>query len=139
MRSFHIVILTPERTFFEGDAEELVFPTVDGLYGVLVGHQPEVVILVDGVVRMTMEGAVREVAASDGFVTILPESVTIILQTAEWPEDIDRRRAEDDRRAAEEALRQQQSQREFVLARSMLARAMTRLQVTERVAKNNPQ
>ncbi|GHU67445.1 ATP synthase epsilon chain [Clostridia bacterium] len=129
MSSFHLTILTPEHTFFEGDVQALRFPTVDGLYGVLAGHQPEVVILVEGALKITIDGGEREAAASDGFVTILPESVTVILQTVEWPEDIDRRRAEDARREAEEALRQQQSQREFVLARSMLARAMVRLRV----------
>ncbi|MDR2657276.1 MAG: ATP synthase F1 subunit epsilon [Oscillospiraceae bacterium] len=130
MSSFHLTILTPERAFFEGSAQALVFPTVDGLYGVLAGHQPELVILVEGLLSIDIDGVTRQAAASDGFVTILPESVTVILQTVEWPEDIDRRRAEEARREAEEALRQRQSQQEFVLARSMLARAMVRLRVT---------
>ncbi|MDR1598742.1 MAG: ATP synthase F1 subunit epsilon [Oscillospiraceae bacterium] len=131
MSAFHLTILTPEHAFFEGDAEAIAFPTVDGLFGVLPGHQPEVVILTEGALRITIGGVTREAAASDGFVTILPESVTVILQTAEWPEDIDRRRAEEARREAEEALRQRQSQREYALAKSMLARAMVRLRVTK--------
>ncbi|MDR0397322.1 MAG: ATP synthase F1 subunit epsilon [Oscillospiraceae bacterium] len=135
MSAFRLTILTPEREFFEGEAESLVFPTVDGSYGVLPGHQPEVVILSEGALRITIDGKTREAAASDGFVTILPESVTVILQTAEWPEDIDRRRAEEARRAAEETLRQRQSQREYALAKSMLARAMVRLRVAKDVVR----
>ncbi|MDR1570805.1 MAG: ATP synthase F1 subunit epsilon [Oscillospiraceae bacterium] len=131
MSAFHLTILTPEHTFFEGAADSLTFQTDDGLFGVLAGHQPEVVTLAEGMIRISSNGSIREAAGSDGFVTILPGNVTVILQSIEWPEDIDRHRAEEAKREAEEALRQRQSLREYTLARSMLARAMVRLRVSD--------
>jgi F-type H+-transporting ATPase subunit epsilon len=131
MSTFHLTILTPEHTFFEGDVESLQFQTTDAAYGVLAGHQPEVVILTEGPLSITHEGETRRAVASDGLVTILPISVSVICQTIEWPENIDRARAEEDLKQAQEAMKQKESTREYTLARSMLARAMARLRVTD--------
>ena len=57
----------------------------------------------------------------------------LFCQTCEWPEDVDRSRAERTRRQAEEALRQSHSQAEFRANQAMLARAMARL----RNSRNN--
>ena len=54
-----------------------------------------------------------------------------MVQTVEWPEEIDIRRAENDRMRAQEMLRQKNSLREYHLARTSLARAMARLRVSK--------
>lgn len=130
-KTFQLSILTPEHTFFEGEAEMLTIETVDGEIGVMAGHAPEAITMVEGTVRITVDGERRWAAASAGIATILPDSVYVILQTIEWPEDIDVRRAERARWEAEERLRQQQSMQEYHIARAMLARAMVRLRVTK--------
>ena len=135
--TFHLSILTPERTFFEGEAESLTVQAVDGELGVMAGHAPEAISLVEGTLRLTADGQSRWAAASAGFATILPDSVFVILQTVEWPEEIDVRRAERSRMEAEERLRQQKSLQEYHLARSKLARAMVRLRVTGQSRINN--
>ena len=61
--------------------------------------------------------------------TVTPEETILMLQTCEWPEDIDLKRAEEDAYEAQERMRQRQSQIEYTLARSMLARARVRLKV----------
>ena len=135
--TFHLSILTPERTFFEGEAEALTIQAVDGEMGIMAGHAPEVVSLVEGTLRVTAQDHCRWAAASAGFATILPDSVFVILQTVEWPEEIDIRRAERARAEAEERIRQQKSLQEYHMARSMLARAMVRLRVTSQNRINN--
>ena len=136
-KTFHLTILTPERTFFEGEAESLTLEAVDGELGVMAGHAPEAVTLIEGELRLTADGQARWAAASAGFAAILPDSVFVILQTVEWPEEIDLRRAERSRWEAEERLRQQKSIQEYHLARAMLARAMVRLRVTGKSRINN--
>ena len=61
------------------------------------------------------------------------DGTVLFCQTCEWPEDVDRSRAERTRRQAEEALRQSHSQAEFRANQAMLARAMARL----RNSRNN--
>ena len=39
-RQFHLEIVTPDRQFFIGEAQELTVPAIDGSLGVLAGHEP---------------------------------------------------------------------------------------------------
>ena len=56
--------------------------------------------------------------------------VTLLVETAEHPEEIDIARAREAKERAEEQLRQKQSIQEYYHSRASLARAMTRLKAT---------
>lgn len=133
--TFHLQIITPERVFIDGAAEMLTVQATDGQIGIAAGHSPVIISTEEGEMRIKMDGGEwREAAASDGTVTVTPDQVLVMLQTIEWPEEIDQRRAEEARARAEEILRQQGSMQEYVMAKSMLSRAMVRL----RVSRNSP-
>ena len=66
-----------------------------------------------------------------GFVEIVNNRVTLIVDTAEKPEDIDVRRAQEQKERAEERLRQQQSIQQYYHTQASLARAMNRLRVSQ--------
>ena len=53
--------------------------------------------------------------------------VTLLVETAEKPEEIDVRRAEEAKQRAEERLRQKQSMVEYRTTQAALARALSRL------------
>ena len=53
--------------------------------------------------------------------------VTILVDTAEKPEEIDIKRAKEARERAEEQLRQKQSMQEYYVSKASLARAMARM------------
>ena len=131
-QTFRLQIITPERCFFDDPVEMVVITAPDGEVGVLAGHSPMVVSMQEGAIRILREGVWREAASSDGFATITQDQVLLLTQTVEWPEEIDRARAERDRALAEERLRQKKSMHEYHITRSMLARAMVRLRVSER-------
>jgi len=130
MNTFQLTIMTPEHSFVDGQAESAVLPASDGELCVLAGHAPMVVTIVEGIGRVTVNGEMRRFAASAGFATITPDVVLVMLQTAEWEDEIDIKRAERDKRRAEEALRQELSEREYNMAHASLARAMARLRIT---------
>ena len=44
-KTFQLEILASDRPFYVGPAEHLVFPTVDGLVGILPGHESMVCLL----------------------------------------------------------------------------------------------
>ena len=58
---------------------------------------------------------------------------TILVETAERPEDIDMVRAREAKERAEEQLRQKLSEKEYHHVKSSLARAMARLSETSRM------
>ena len=131
--TFHLNVITPERNFLDEDVLTLVVEAEDGQIGILPGHEPTVVSMVEGTLRIQLaDGTWKEAAASAGFATILPDEVEVMLQTAEWPEDIDYNRAQEAARVAEERLRQKLSMQEYHIARTMLARAMVRLRLASR-------
>ena len=65
----------------------------------------------------------------NGFVQIINNRVTLLVDTAERPEDIDERRAEEARERAEEQLRQSKSIQEHSHFEASLARSLARLRL----------
>lgn len=70
------------------------------------------------------------VVVGAGFVETINNRVTVLVETAERPEEIDKVRAEEAKERAQEQLRQKQSIQEYYHSRASLARAMTRLKAT---------
>lgn len=136
-KTFQLSILTPEHTFFEGEVEMLILESTDGQIGIMSNHAPEVISIVESELRFLINGQWRWAAASSGFSTVTQDQVLVMLQTAEWPEEIDIKRAERGEHEAKERLRQQKSMEEYRMAHSMLARAMVRLRVSNRHNYNN--
>lgn len=131
-KTFHVSILTPEHEFYNGQIEMLDVSAIDGKLCVLADHAPTVVGLTEGELTLRDEkGITRWAAASDGFMTITQDETVVMLQSAEWPEDIDRMRAERSERKAREALLQQQDRQSYMMNQAMLLRAMTRLRVSD--------
>ena len=125
--TFHLEILTPERRFFSGEVEALTFVADDGEWTILKGHAPMVVVLRPGALQLKQDGVWRDAVNSEGYMEVGDHGVVLFAQTCEWPEDIDRSRAERARRQAEEMLRQSHSQAQCRANQIMLARAMARL------------
>ena len=137
----HLNILTPEHAFYDGYIDRLILPTPDGELGIEPGHEPMVISVIEGEIRVTYEKNGKPqtdiAACSAGFAAVTQHHVLLMLQTAEWSWEIDQKRAERDARAAQAKLRQQKSMQEYYLARSMMARAMARLRVSNRNKINN--
>lgn len=132
-RVFHVSVLTPEHEFFSGNAVSLGVEATDGRMSVLAGHAPVVVSLAQGELEIRMEnGETKRAAASDGFMTVTQDETVLMLQSAEWPEDIDRVRAQRAERKAREALLQRQDRQSYLMNQAMLLRAMTRLRVSDK-------
>ena len=67
-----------------------------------------------------------------GFAEIINNSVILLLETAEKPDEIDVARAKRAKERAEEQLRQKQSLREYYHTRASLARALGRIKEAKR-------
>ena len=103
-KTFLIKIITPERVFYEGTAIMAEFNTSEGEIGVYAGHIPLTVILKPGVLTLTEESGKKKAALHTGFAEILPDQISILAEAAEWPGEIDIKRAEAAQKRAEERL-----------------------------------
>lgn len=100
--TFNVKVITPEREFYEGVASMIEFTTTEGDIGVYAHHIPLTTVIAPGTVTITETNEEKKIAGVySGFAEILPDKVTILAETAEWPDEIDVARA----KAAEERAR----------------------------------
>ena len=99
--TFKVSIITPERTFYEGEATMVEFNTVEGEIGVLPKHIPLTTVIAPGICTITEAEGVKKAAVHAGLAEILPDKVTLLAEIAEWPDEIDVERA----RSAEDRAR----------------------------------
>lgn len=132
MATFYLKVISSDKVFYEGKCKQVILPTPDGLKGVLAHHENMVMAIADGELRLeTPEGEWITAAVSRGFAEIINNRVSVLVNTAERPEDIDVKRAEEAKERAEERLRQKQSIQEYHLSQASLARAMARLKTSQ--------
>ncbi len=130
---YEIDIITPERTFYSGNIESMIFDTPEGKRGILAGHAAMIISVAIGQIDLKIDGKWKKAFSSEGFIEITPDGVTMMAQTVEWPEEIDERRAREAEKRAQERLRQKQSLNEYHSTMSSLARAMARLRIKRNI------
>lgn len=131
-KTFQLEILASDRPFYVGPAEHLVFPTVDGLVGILPGHESMVTIVSPGELKYQVDGVWHYAAISDGFAEIRRDYVLVLGDAIELPEEIDAKRAAEAAERAKERLLHKQSIMQYYHSQAALNRAMNRLKVSKR-------
>ena len=54
--TFYFEIIASDKKFYSGACEHVIFPAVDGLYGVLANHEDTVTAVVAGVLKLMGNG-----------------------------------------------------------------------------------
>lgn len=134
MNTFKLKIISSSKVFFDGECESFTVPYYDGGGQCFMAHHVNTVMPIDvGEMSVkTADGEVINAFVSNGFVEFLDNEAKIVCVSAELPEEIDKRRAEEAKLRAEEELRQQMSQYEYNATKANLARAMERIKVKNR-------
>lgn len=131
-KTFHLEIIAADRVFFEGDVEHLVVTAIDGLLGILPGHEALVTSLPTGELKYMVDGKWHYAAISEGFIEVMPDFAVILADSCELPEEIDIKRAEEAKMRAEERMRQKQGIMEYYHTQTALNRAMNRLKISQK-------
>ena len=130
MRTFPLVIVTPDGEKFRGDAESLLVRTGSGDIEIMAGHTPCLCSIATGRTRVRFaDGEERLASASGGLMTVKSGAVELITTTFEWADEIDLARAEVARQKATEALATKLDERSHLLAKAKLERALCRIDV----------
>ena len=119
MSTFWLKIVASDHVFFNGSCEALVVPAHDGEVGILPHREAMILAIQEGELRFRTpesNGQWRKAVVGLGIVQVANNRVTVIVDTAERPEDIDEVRARQALERAEEQMRQKQSLRELVRA-----------------------
>ena len=132
MSQFKLEIVTPDRKFLEADVSMLVARTVDGDIAILKNHIPLVTPLDIGIVKINYEdGTSKKASIAGGYMEVTKEKTTIVTESAEWPEEINRKRAEEAKKRAEERLSKKNKDTDGLRAELALKRAINRIRLGE--------
>ena len=129
MASFSLKILACDRLFFEGECDKLIFPAYDGDVEILANHEQLTAQIAIGELRYVATGVSdwQKAVVSGGIVTVDKNVVTVIVYSAEKPEEIDAARARAAKEKAEAELKEKQSGIDRRISSDSLNRAVQRL------------
>lgn len=139
MNTFRLKIIASDKVFYDGKCGIVIVPALDGEQAIMSHHENMVIATQVGEVRFREqdEEEWRRAVVGVGFVHIANNRVTMLVDTAERPEDIDEVRARQALELAQEQLRQKQSIQEYHVSRASMARAMARLSEVGKGMKYN--
>ena len=132
---FHLQIVTPDGSEFDGKATRVIVRSIAGDVCVMARHTNYCTALGMGEARVTMEdGSVKTAACMGGMLNVMDGEVRLIATTWEWKDQIDLARAQKAKKAAEQKLAEKDklSEREIMLAEAKLKRALVRSGVASR-------
>jgi len=125
-------VATPYRQVLDVEVDEVIAPGEEGQFGVLPDHTPFLTTITVGELIYRQGNQMKHLAVSHGYAEVEYHRVTVLLDAAELPEEIDVDRAEAARRRAEGRLAElSQEDHDFYDALAALDRAMNRLHIVK--------
>ena len=133
MTTFWLKVIASDHVFYNGNCEALVVPAHDGEVGILPHREAMILSIQEGELKFRIPGEqeYHHAVVGLGIVQVANNRVTVVVDTAERPEDIDEVRAKQALERAKEQLRQKQSIREYYMSKASMARALSRLKASQ--------
>ncbi|MBL8862381.1 MAG: ATP synthase F1 subunit epsilon [Planctomycetes bacterium] len=132
MPTLTLRVITPDRIVLDEIVESVRLDGLDGSLGVLPRHAPMIAALDVGLVRYSGAQGARTLFCAGGFAEVHGDTLRVVTQASERPEDIDEARARDAEQRARERLRTgvepSGEPLDVPRARAALKRALFRLQ-----------
>jgi F-type H+-transporting ATPase subunit epsilon len=126
-------IVTPEKMAFSGNVEDVTIPGTEGEFGVLRGHEALLSSIEIGELNFTKDGQKSYYAVNTGYAEVTSNKVTILIETAERSDSIDKDRARKAKEVAEASLAQlTKEDNEYEKVHLALLRAIVRISVAEK-------
>ncbi len=125
--TFKLNIVTPDKAFYDGDVDRVMFKSTEGDLAVLFDHIPLTTTLSSGIAVIYKDKKEYPAVLHGGFAEIKEDSVSILSNAAEWPEDIDLDRAEASKERAEKRMNGGEDKYSTTRIEASLSRAMARI------------
>ena len=75
-----VLVIGPERSLFDGEAERLVAPAFDGQVGILPRHAPFMTLLGTGPLSVVSGGTTLRYRVQGGFLQVVSNTVRIVAE-----------------------------------------------------------
>jgi F-type H+-transporting ATPase subunit epsilon len=132
VKSFKFEIDTPYRRFFSDEVEAVTLTLLDGDITVYADHSFFIAPVQAGLVRLkNKDGVWKNAFISEGIIEVKTFNKYLMVDAAEWPEEIDQERAQKALAEAEKTINSGTFKFEITAACSAARRARYRLKVKE--------
>lgn len=132
MNKLQLQVITPERTVFDDQVDEVILPTTSGEIGVLPNHVPMVTIIKPGEVRIKKGSETIYLATYGGCIEIYPGGIRVLADAAERAEEIDELKAIEAKERAEHLMKEAKDDVAFADAAAYLERNLIQIKVANR-------
>lgn len=131
MSVIKLSILTPQKEFYSSMVKRLSVESLEGHIEVLQGHIPMIALLKPSITEFTdADDKNLKAFTSSGVLRVDEDGLLLLTDAAEWPEDIDKARAQKAKERSEERLKQVKDV-DMDRAQLALLRALIRLKLAE--------
>ena len=131
-----ISFISQEKTLVEGQAKMVVMDGQEGQLGIVKGHSPLLAVLKPGPVRMITDDGEEVFFTNGGFAEVQPESITILVDSAERADDLDEAKIIKAKEEAEKLLKDKKDEKDFADAATQLSQSLSQLRAIESLKKN---
>ncbi|WP_419419708.1 F0F1 ATP synthase subunit epsilon [Legionella sp. D16C41] len=129
-------IVSAESEIFSGPVEMVIATGELGEIGISPGHAPLLTVLKPGEIRVTHPGGEHEIYyVSGGMLEVQPYYVTVLADVVERAENLDEAAALAAKARAEEAMTNKNTELNYALAATELARAVAQIRAIQKLRK----
>ena len=82
-----VLVISPERAVFDGEAESVVAPAYDGEVGILPRHAPFMTLLGTGSLVIRREGGASRFRVQGGFLQVVSNTVRVVAEHVQGDPD----------------------------------------------------
>ncbi len=126
-----VKVITPDKTVWDDQVEEIILPSTTGQLGILSGHAPLLTALEVGVMRVRPNKEWKTIALMGGFAEVENDEIKILVNGAELGDNIDRDTARTEYQEAQtrfQKVEKSEDRQEKIQAENSMRKARARLQ-----------
>lgn len=130
----HLQIITPAKTVFDDEVEQVSLPTQDGEITVLPHHLSLITSIEPGDIILKKHSKETHMASGFGFAQVANNNIKVLVDLAAPEDEIEEKAIEAAKKEAEEALakKHELSEEEYALAAASLQKALVQLKIKRR-------
>nr|WCD66971.1 AtpE [Impatiens morsei] len=134
--TLNLCVLTPNRSVWNSEVNEIILSTNNGQIGVLPNHVPIATAVDIGILRIRLKDQWLMMALMGGFARIGNNEITVLVNDAAKSSDIDPQEAQETFKIAEANLKKAEGKRQIIEANLALRRARTRIEALNAISRN---
>lgn len=132
MKKFKLEIITPEKSFYEGEINSLTVSTPDGSIGILANHRPVAIGLIPSIIKFKNDEGEVIAVNGEGFIEVTAEKTTVLCQDVQWPHEIELNKINKEIAEHERKLKEAESRVEYKRSQAALTRLFAALKAVDK-------